>query len=83
MFSDAVQEAIAITSAQDTLIIVTADHDHTMTMSGYAVKENGILGNYNVVAELIVWDYVYLNTCKYMMEYACLNKMGKYNINIA
>ena len=42
--SDAVRIASEMTSADDTLILVTADHSHTLTLSGYARRGNAILG---------------------------------------
>jgi alkaline phosphatase len=41
---EAVKYAVEHTDARDTLIIVTADHSHTLTLSGYAQRGNPILG---------------------------------------
>jgi alkaline phosphatase len=43
-FSDAVRAAAAMTNQRDTLILVTADHSHVMTISGYPARGNPILG---------------------------------------
>jgi alkaline phosphatase len=42
--SRAVQAAVEATSADDTLILVTADHSHTLNFVGYPVRGNPILG---------------------------------------
>ncbi len=42
--SDAVRTATEMTSANDTLILVTADHSHTLTFAGYPARGNPILG---------------------------------------
>lgn len=42
--SDAVRAALEATSADDTLVLVTADHAHTLTFAGYPVRGNPILG---------------------------------------
>lgn len=42
--SRAVQAAVEATSADDTLIVVTADHSHTLNFVGYPVRGNAILG---------------------------------------
>ncbi|EPJ49611.1 MAG: alkaline phosphatase [Osedax symbiont Rs2] len=43
-FDAAVQVALQSTDPLDTLIIVTADHSHTLMMQGYAKRGNDILG---------------------------------------
>ncbi len=42
--SSAVRAAVQATSEDDTLIIVTADHSHTLNFVGYPVRGNPILG---------------------------------------
>lgn len=43
-FSNAVAAAFNATDPEETLIVVTADHSHVMTMAGYATRGNPILG---------------------------------------
>lgn len=40
----AVQKAVDLTSRDDTLVVVTADHSHTLTISGYPARGNNIFG---------------------------------------
>ncbi|MBV1901092.1 MAG: alkaline phosphatase [Kordiimonadaceae bacterium] len=42
--SAAVKKALSMVDTKDTLILVTADHSHTLTMSGYPKRGNPILG---------------------------------------
>jgi len=41
-FAKAVQVAVNLTDEADTLIVVTSDHSHTMTISGYPARGNPI-----------------------------------------
>lgn len=43
-FSEAIRAATEITDEQETLIVVTADHAHTMSISGYSDRGTDILG---------------------------------------
>jgi alkaline phosphatase len=44
IFDEAIGEAMTMTSREDTLIAVTADHSHVFTLGGYAVRGNDLLG---------------------------------------
>ena len=43
-FDDAIKAALNKVDLSNTLIVVTADHDHTMAFNGYSSKGNNILG---------------------------------------
>jgi len=42
--SNAVRAAVGKVNLDETLIIVTADHSHTLTIMGYPARGNNILG---------------------------------------
>jgi len=43
-FDEAIQRAVAMTDSSDTLIVVTADHSHVVSVGGYPSRGNPILG---------------------------------------
>lgn len=43
-YSKAVKRARTLTNEEDTLIVVSSDHAHTMTVAGYPSRGNDILG---------------------------------------
>lgn len=53
--SDAVRAAVEATSDQDTLIIVTADHSHTLNFVGYPARGNPILARSRTRAAKTAW----------------------------
>lgn len=55
-FENAIEEAVKM-SGEDTLIIVTSDHGHSMVFNGHAQRGNDILGNkYFLVQQEIHFD---------------------------
>jgi alkaline phosphatase len=43
-FDDSIGSALNMTSKEDTMITVTADHSHTFTLGGYSIRGNNIYG---------------------------------------
>jgi hypothetical protein len=46
-FAKAIQAAVDLTDERNTLIVVTADHAHTLSVSGYPTRGNDIFGKYD------------------------------------
>ncbi len=46
-FDDSIGKGIQLTSDEDTMIVVSADHSHTFTVGGDSIRGNPILGKIN------------------------------------
>lgn len=51
-FDRAVAKAMEMVDVEDTLVVVSADHSHTFTVSGYASFEESIMGRWGCV---VLW----------------------------
>ncbi|KOB71286.1 putative Alkaline phosphatase, tissue-nonspecific isozyme [Operophtera brumata] len=82
-FDDAIQRALAMTDEQDTLIIVTADHTHTLSINGYQNRGADLFG----IAQASRWDSTNYTTLSYgtggpdsMHYYAETNAAGQVEV---
>lgn len=73
-FSKAVDKAVCMTDEKDTLIVVTADHAHVMSMAGYPVRGNSIVG---INSDLDTLDHLPYMT----LSYANGPSSGMYNVD--
>ena len=53
-FDEAIKRALSLVDLKNTLVVVTADHDHTMTFNGYSHKGNPILGKVTDITQTTV-----------------------------
>lgn len=66
-FSEAIKRTVELTDREDTLIIVTSDHAHTMSISGYPNRGNDILGLSTIKSEIGTYVVIYLNISAYFV----------------
>ncbi|XP_023174585.2 alkaline phosphatase, tissue-nonspecific isozyme [Drosophila hydei] len=72
---EAIEMAVRLTNPNETLIVVTADHSHTLTMAGYANRGTSILGLDLSQRDL---DGIPYSTLNYAIgKWQSLNKAGK------
>ncbi|XP_020714073.1 alkaline phosphatase 4 [Ceratitis capitata] len=75
-FDMAVQAAMDNTNEKETLVIVTADHSHSVTLNGYPKRGADILGFANKTTELVVYETIsYANGPGYY-EHLANNSVG-------
>lgn len=56
-FSDAIHAAMVVTDEKETLMVVTADHAHTMSISGYSQRGKDILGLNSQISDVEKMPY--------------------------
>lgn len=71
-FDDAIKRALSLVDLKNTLIVVTADHDHTMTINGYSHKGNPILGKVTDITRTTVQGQRVLATAADSLPYTAL-----------
>lgn len=74
-FDAAIETAVRLTDPEETLIVVTADHSHTLSMAGYAKRGTSILGTDSSQRDLEGVPYSTLNYA--IGKWQSLNKDGK------
>lgn len=50
---DAVRVAVSMTDERDTMIVVTADHTHTLSINGYPDRGSNIFGKFGIDKTLV------------------------------
>ena len=83
-FSDAIKVAKSLVDINKTLMIVTADHSHTMTISGYPSRGNPILGLVDTMKDATSKPYTtlsYANGPGYQRSIPDLSKIDVKDIN--
>ena len=71
-FDDAIKRALTLVDLKNTLIVVTADHDHTMTINGYSHKGNNILGKVTDIKKTTIQKTPVLATAGDSLPYTAL-----------
>lgn len=71
-FDEAIKRALSLVDLKNTLIVVTADHDHTMTINGYSHKGNPILGKVTDITQTTVQGKRVLATAADSLPYTTL-----------
>lgn len=75
-FEEAIKMAMSLIDQKDTLVVVTADHSHPFSLTGFTMRGNPILGKIGFQIKTLSHNYHIPNLKKYIIIIHVYNGIG-------